>query len=346
VSKHAVTVRGLVRTEDLGVTLPHEHLLCDLVCRYSAAPDEARLGKQPQLKDRWRLIRRPAGYRANLDGTSVDSAIDEAALFRQAGGGTIVDLTPLGLSPDVAGLRRIAEVTELNVIASSGYYVDAALPDWVRTASIDELAARLIDDVLTGGREKIRRGAIGEIGIEGPTQLELRCVQAAGRAQARTGAPVFLDVMSGIFPQYRDSTEEIIRLYAAAGGDLRKLVLCHQDGSGDDPRYQESVLKRGIWMEYDTFGSEGVFALGERYIQLPTDTQRVNEVAALVKAGLGSRLLISQDICYQTAKCSWGGWGFIHLLETLKPRFVAAGLTEAGFFSLMRDNPAELFGFA
>lgn len=345
-SKHAVTVKGLVAAEDLGITLPHEHLLCDLVCRYSAAADEAGLAKQPRLEDRWRLLRRPAGYRVNLDGTSVDSAIGEAGLFRQAGGQTIVDLTPLGLSPDPAGLQRVAEVTGLNVIAGTGYYVDASLPDWVRTATVEQLASRLIEDVLTGGSDGIRRGAIGEIGIEGPTELELRCVRAAGRAQARTGAPVFLHVVSGIFPQYRDSTEEIITLYAHEGGDLRKLVLCHQDGSGDDQNYQESVLKRGIWMEYDTFGSEGVFAFGDSYVQLPTDTQRVNEVAALVRAGLGSRLLVSQDICYQTAKCSWGGWGFIHLLETLKPRFIAAGVAEGMFYSMMRDNPREVFAFA
>jgi phosphotriesterase-related protein len=345
-SQHAVTVTGLVRAEDLGTTLPHEHLLCDLGCRYSPADDEATLGAQPRLEDRWRLLRRPAGYRVNLDGTSVDSAIGEAELFRQAGGRTIVDLTPLGLSPDAAGLRRVAEATGLNVIASTGYYVDGALPEWVRRASVEQLADRLVEDVRTGGAERIRRGAIGEIGIEGPTELELRCVQAAGRAQARTGAPVFLHVMSGIFAQYRNSTEEVIEIYRRAGGDLRRLVLCHQDGSGDDPQYQEGVLKRGIWMEYDTFGSEGVFAFGDSYIQLPTDSQRIREVAALVRAGLGSRLLLSQDICYQTAKCSWGGWGFIHLLESLKPRFVAAGLSVAAFHSLMRDNPRELFAFA
>jgi len=345
-SKHAVTVRGLVRAEDLGTTLPHEHLLCDLVCRYKAAADEPDLQRQPQLRDRWRLLRQPAGYRVNLDGTSVDSALEEAALFAKAGGRTIVDLTSLGISPNAVGLRQISELTGLNVISGTGYYVDASLPDWVRSASVEQLASRLVEDVLTGGSEQIRRGAIGEIGIEGPTELELRCVQAAGRAQAQTCAPVFLHVVSGIFPAYRDSTEEVIRLYEQEGGDLHKLVLCHQDGSGDDQAYQERVLKRGIWMEYDTFGSEGVFAFGDSYIQLPTDTQRVQEIAALVKAGFGARLLISQDICYQTGKCSWGGWGFIHLMETMKPRFAAAGIHEPTFYSLMRDNPRDLFAFA
>ncbi len=344
--KSAICVTGLVPGRDLGVTLPHEHLLIDFTCRYSAAADEGTLGPQPRFSDRWKLLREPAGYRVNLLGTSVESAIEECGHFAASGGRTIVDLTPRGAGDDALGLRRIAEATGLNVIASTGYYIDASLPDWVRQASVEELAARLVDDVETGGVEGVRRGAIGEIAIEGPTELELRCVQAAGRAQARTGAPVFLHVMSGILPAYRDSTEEVIALYCREGGDPRRLVLCHQDGSGDDQAYQESILRRGIWIEYDTFGSEGVFGFGETYIQLPTDSQRISELAELVRAGFQSQLLISQDVCYQTGKRSWGGTGLAHILDTLKPRFIAGGIAGPVVDRLMRENPRSLFAFA
>ncbi len=59
--KSAICVTGLVAGKDLGVTLPHEHLLIDFSCRYSAAADENELGPQPQLGDRWRLLREPPG---------------------------------------------------------------------------------------------------------------------------------------------------------------------------------------------------------------------------------------------------------------------------------------------
>ena len=343
--QHAITVTGPVPGEDLGITLPHEHLLIDFTCRYRPAADEPSLGVQPRLEDRWRLLRSPAGYRANLLGNDVESAVRECFHFAQAGGCTIVDLTGRGLGPDVCGLKRIAERTGLKIIAATGYYIDAALPDWARTATVDELTQRLVDDIQLGGAEGIRRGAIGEIAIEGPTELELRCVRAAGRAQARTGAPVFLHVMSGIFPQFRDSTDEIIAMYEHEGGDLRRLVLCHQDGSGDDQAYQERLLARGIWLEYDTFGSEGVFALEDRYVQLPTDTQRIQELAQLVAAGYSGQLLISQDVCYQSGKRSWGGTGLAHILETLPPRFAAAGVDARGLESIMRDNPRRLLTF-
>ncbi|MGH7107778.1 MAG: hypothetical protein ACREFT_14865 [Acetobacteraceae bacterium] len=140
---------GLIAGDQLGITLPHEHLLIDFSCRYVPAPDAGQLGPQPQLADRWKLLRQPAGYRANLDGAGIESAIAECQHFINAGGRTIVDLTGLGLGPNPKGLREIASRTGLNIIAATGYYVDAALPEWVRKASVEELAKRLIDDIRT-----------------------------------------------------------------------------------------------------------------------------------------------------------------------------------------------------
>jgi len=343
--EYAITVSGLVHRSELGITLPHEHLLIDFSCRYSSAPDESSLGSQPALADRWRLLRYPAGYRSNLEGKSVDSAVREALWFKEAGGRTIVDLTGVGLSPDVKGLRQIADATGLNVIAASGLYIDSSLPQWVRDATVEELTDHIVADIERGGREGIRRGAIGEIAIETATELEMKCLRAGAKAQARTGAPCFLHVMSGILPQYRSMTDDIISIYVKEGGALHKLVLCHQDGSGDDVSYQERLLKMGLWFEYDTFGSEGVFAFGDTYIQLPTDSQRIAEVATLIGRGFLGQLLISQDVCYQTGKRSWGGHGLAHILDSLLPRFEAGGIDRATVMRLMSDNPSRLFSY-
>lgn len=344
--KHAITVTGPVRADELGITLPHEHLLADFTCRYRPAPDEAAVGNGLLLSDRARLLRDPAGYRVNLLATDLDAALVECAWFKESGGRTIVDLTSAGLSPDFAGLKKIAERSGLNIVASTGLYIDQSLPAWARELPLDALANRLIADIQNGGVEGVRRGAIGEIAVESGSDVEIKCVRAAARAQAMTGAPCFFHVMSGILPEFRGLTDELIQLYSAEGADLSRLVLCHQDGSGFDPAYQERLLSLGLWLEYDTFGSEGVFAFGSRYIQLPTDSQRIEEVAALLRLGHGHRLLISQDICYQTARRARGGWGYAHILDTLRPRFAAAGVHEEGLMTMMRDNPAELLSFA
>lgn len=342
---HALTVNGPVRASELGVTLPHEHLLLDFSVRYAPIPGEDEVRTPLAIEDRWRLIRHPAAHKMNLVGVDIENSIREAGYFKAAGGRTVVDLTPIPLSPGPAGLRTISARTGLNVIASTGYYIDASLPAWVRSASVQALADHLVEDLTTGGAEKIRRGAIGEIAVETASELELRCVRAAGRAQHRTGAPCFFHVMSGILPSFREANEHTLDAYLEEGGDPKRLVLCHQDGSGDDPKYQMGLLNRGFYLEYDTFGSEGVFAFGPKYLQLPTDTQRIRELKVLIDAGFADQLLISQDVCYQSAKRTWGGWGMAHILDTLWPRFLAEGIAEPVLRGIMRDNPARLLGF-
>lgn len=339
-------VNGPISAQDLGLTLPHEHLLLDMSVRYLPHPDEGAIAEQPRLEDRWRMLSDPAGYRENLQGTDIGSAMFEVSQFQAAGGRTIVDLTAEGLHPDPSGLRDIALSLDINVISGTGYYIAQSLPGWVLSASVTDLAHKLIDDIATGGDAGVPRGAIGEIALESGQDIEFACIAAAARAQSETGAPVFMHVMSGILPAFRTMTEDALALFVREGGDLEKLVLCHQDGSGADVEYQQSLLDKGIILEYDTFGSEGVFAFGKDYIQLPTDSQRMHELRALFDLGYGHRLLISQDICYQSSKRAWGGGGFAHIIEVLYPRFATIGFGEEDLRMLMVTNPASVFAFA
>lgn len=190
------------------------------------------------------------------------------------------------------------------------------------------------------------RGAIGEIALESGDDIEFTCIAASARAQSETRAPVFMHEMSGILPDYRELTDQALTLFVREGGDVRNLVLCHQDGSGIDVEYQVSLLEKGIILAYYTFGSEGVFAFGKEYVQLPTDTQRIQELRVLCDRGYASQLLISQDVCYQSSKRSWGGGGFAHILDSLYPRFFAHGFTVEDIHQLMVANPATVFAFA
>jgi phosphotriesterase-related protein len=343
-SKSAVTVTGLIPEESLGLTLPHEHVLIDFTCRYRAAADETDV-VLPSLSERWRVLREPAGYRANLDGTSVAVATTEVDAFKASGGSTIVDLSVIGLGSDPRGLVEVVEATGVNIIAGTGTYVTDSVGDELRNASVEELETRFVDEIENGGAEGIRRGVIGEIGIEAQTEFEVRAVVAAARAQARTGAPCYLHVLSGIIASSRPSVLELVDRYVTEGGDPARLVLCHQDGSGDDIEYQKSILDRGAWLEYDTFGFESVFGLGDDYIQLPTDSQRIRELKRLIDEGYQDQLLISHDICYQMMRRSWGGWGYAHLLDVLPGRFRAAGIDSETLQRLMVHNPARLLCF-
>src|SRR5262249_29181514 len=90
-----MTVRGPIGGDRLGLTLPHEHLFIDL----------------------FRVTRVRDGL---LNDETL--AIQEAARFKAAGGGALVEVTNHGLKRNAAGLRRVAEATDLHVVMGSGWY--------------------------------------------------------------------------------------------------------------------------------------------------------------------------------------------------------------------------------
>ncbi len=339
----AHTVRGPLPVSRLGRTLVHEHVLLDFRCRYHPAPDEGELAAhQPAPADRFRLVRRPAGYLVNLLREDLDEAATELGYFAAAGGGTIVDLTTLGLGPDPVGLRTLSERVDVHLVAGTGVYIGASAPTWVHDAPVAALAEHFCDELLTGGAEGVLRGVIGEIGVEGFTPVELRCFDAATIAQRRTGAPLFAHVLSGIRPGDRPAVEGLVERYLDAGGDPAKLVLCHQDGTGDDPAHQDRLLARGVTLAYDTFGFESTLVRPDGFIQLPSDVQRIREVNRIVQDWGPSQVVVSHDLCYRMMLRSWGGWGWTHLFDTVAPRLEAAGVGADALRSILVENPARL----
>ncbi len=337
----AQTVLGPVPRAALGFTLPHEHLIIDFRCRYRpGSEDEVRLPFDPG--DRWRLVASPAYHEVNLRRTSPEDAVFELQPFIEAGGRTVVDLTTIGLGPDRRSLALVAAATGVNVIGSTGVYVHLSHPDWVHSASLDELVAMMVNDLTPTDEGDPPAGVIGEIGIEGLEPCELKVLEASAIASSQTGASVWVHVVSGALPETRPSTIAVVDRFIAAGGDPNRLVLCHQDGSGDDRGYQDDLLARGVILEYDTFGFETGFTRDGAFVQLPSDTRRIHEVADLWRRGHGNRILLSHDLCYRMMTRQWGGWGLGHLPTTLRQRFAEAEIDECRWRIMTVDTPGKL----
>lgn len=341
----AMTVRGPLPAEDLRTTITHEHLLIDFRCRFTGSPASADIGPELDPRDRWRLVQEPAAYEANLLRNDVDAAIDEVNAYLRAGGRSIVDATTEGLGPDTAGLLRISEATGANIVASTGIYAHVSHASWVHEATVETLAGFMVDAINVPDEAGVRRGFIGEIGVDGPTDCEIEVVRAAAIAQRETGAPVSIHLLSGALPDKRADALAVVDEFVSAGGDPRHLIACHQDGSGDDPEYQEQLLRQGITLEYDTFGFESVFAYKGAFVQLPTDTRRIAEIAHLWERGWGDQVVLSQDVCYRMMTREWGGWGIAHIIDALPRRFASAGIADAELNTMMVSTPGRLLGF-
>ena len=346
------TVRGLIDPADLGRTLMHEHFLFDLRALHRRQPWDtngafANAKSTPNIRARVQW-----DWFANLDELFVDDeslVIREVELFREAGGGAIVDCTTVGLARDPEAIRRISEATGVHVTMGAGYYQDRLIPAAFDECTVDEIADEIVRDIEDGVRDAsaadgspIRAGHIGEIGTTIPTQRELKSLRAAARAQGRTGA--MLNIHQSYTPGDRIVQHMLADTVEQNRGDLHRTVFSHMDRTGQDLEQQLSLLRRGITIEYDEFGYE----VGNRNWDRSSiqDVQRVREIARLADAGFLDQLAVAHDISFKRMLVANGGWGFAHLLERVLDGFRWAGLSDADIDQLLVLTPRRLLTLA
>lgn len=333
-----MTVLGPIAPQDLGVTLMHEHLLIDLTCIWHPARfdwQEPLIDLSPTLHNRGDLSLDPYVSRPNLRLDSVEDAVEELAPYRQAGGGSVVDLTVQGIDPRPEALAAIARSAGINVVMGCGYYVRRAHPPAL--AGLDEtaLAEHLIEEIAEGvGDTAIRPGIIGEIGTSSPIhEVEGKVLRAAVRAQRVTGLAINVHV--SIFAR---EAIRVLDVLERAGADLTRVVISHLDEMLD-PIYHRAVLRRGAYVEFDTFGSE--FYFGEE-VREPSDAERIDALLGLLHEGWADQLLLSQDVCTKIQLRRYGGHGYSHILRTIVPRLTCRGVDDDTIRALLIENPMRV----
>src|SRR2546426_1171335 len=345
-SERVQTVLGSIRGDEIGVTLPHEHLLIDFEVMFvePTAPRDKARSREPVSLANLGWVRQ--NFNANLDNLRLvdeQAAQDEILLFKDAGGRTVVDPTPRTLARDPLALARIARATGLNVVMGAGYYVAASHPADMDRRTVDDLAREMIADVTIGiGDTGVHAGLLGEIGTTYPwTENEKKVLRAAIVAQRATGAPLMIH--PGRHPGMPMELAEFVR---KEGGDLHRTIMCHLCRTIADVRSVIDLAQTGIWLEYDLFGMENSFYPYNPSFDMPNDGGRMAHVLALVAAGHRDQILMSHDIAYKTSLVKYGGYGYYHLLLNVVPRLRAKGVDDAGLTRLLVENPARAFAFA
>ncbi|HSS35248.1 MAG TPA: phosphotriesterase-related protein [Patescibacteria group bacterium] len=310
---HVQTVRGPVAPDALGFVLPHEHT-------------GIALWHIPDRWDYWEL--------------TVDDAIvvPELAAFRAAGGGSLVDLTATGVGRDPGRLRRYAEATGLNIVMGCGWYRAAYYPTeaLIDRRSVDDLADELVREFELGvGETGIRPGIIGEIGTDKPwlTAQEERVHRAAARASRRTGMAITTHaVMSPVGLAQ-------LRVFEEEGADPARVIVGHAD-SYPVLDHHLAIVGRGANVEFDFLGMSFT----------PTETHGeariVDLLAELVARGHADRILLSQDVCHNSQLKTYGGNGYVYVIERFLPRLRDAGISESVIRTMTVDNPARILTLA
>ena len=297
------TVLGDVSPDAIGgVTLFHEHLSIRL------SPD------QPSATD------------------DIDNVVREIRTAAEEGVGCIVDGGHPDMRRDLDAVLRVANETDVHVVASGGYYMERFYPSEIATTSEDQIAEDLTAEAL-----RDRLGAFGEIGQNSNaaemTPSELKVFRAVGKAHIATGIPIFTHNAYGTGENVRpDAGLTQLDALESVGVSPDHIVIGHACCL-DDP--SASVLiriaERGAFVGFDRVTGGRV-----------EDSQKVETIMTFLEAGHIDKLLISSDF---TGRRSEARPGYGNSITVFAPLLRAAGIDEDVLRVIQRDNPRRFLAF-
>jgi len=350
------TVLGIIDADDLGVTLPHEHLLHGGSSSF-VEPTEAserKLAHQPITLENlyWVRLNRYNNI-DNLKQTDEQLAIKEALLYKWAGGDTIVELTNIGIGRDPLALARISRATGLNVVMGAGYYVELSHPPELAAKTEEEITEGIVRDIMVGvGDTGVRAGIIGEIGCSTPLEdSERKVLRASAAAQRHTGAAL------NIHPSFRDDLVlEIIKILGDTGANLSRTIISHcgHFAFNNNRTIHRKLADAGCYIEFDIFGypilpyppTVSAIATEGRLLGMPSEVDSIGEIKLLIDEGYLNHILISQDICFKHCYVTYGGAGYAHILREVVPWMRRGGISDEQIHTMMVENPKRVLPFA
>lgn len=338
-----MTVTGPIDPADLGVTLMHEHLFVDLrrPARFHRPGEDSPAAHEPLSQSNLAHVRHgfPNADNDRLD--DYDDMLNETRAFTDAGGRTIVDVTPIGVGREPELLARLSRETGMPIVMGGAFYTPTFHPADMDDRTVDDLADEIVRDIAVGvGATGIRSGIIGEVGSDSHplTDNELKSIRAAGRASSVTGAPITFHV-GGV------NGEKILMLdiVAEEGVVPENVVIGHGGELLHNPEFAEKVFARGVFVELDFLASPGS---PWGHLILGSDHRVAAGIAELVAAGYERQLLLGHDVCQKIQLKKYGGQGFDYISKHFLPALARLGVSDTALHAIMVENPARALTFA
>ncbi len=284
-----------------GITYMHEHITIDL-----------------------------SGIKKDLDCRLdiMDETIEEFKNLKKKGVSNILDVTNRGMGRNMDYLLKVQEMTEINIIPSTGYYKEPFLPEEVYRLTEKELAKIMSDEIILGIEDTgIKAGVIGEVGTGkgNISEMERKLLNAAALAHVETGRVITTHTTLGTLGL------EQIEIFKQWGVNLEKVIIGHVDLSGDT-EYILRLIDRGVFVAFDTIGK----------INYMTEEKRLDMLKEICKRGLSGRVVMSMDITRKSHLKSRGGLGYGYLLESFVPFIKGNGVSQEDIEKMLITNPLNI----
>lgn len=273
-----------------------------------------------------------SGVKNNIDCKLNDFEKTKKELLRlkELGVTRIVDVTNMGMGRNIEFITRLEKETGIEILMSTGYYKEPFFPKEVEKLSIEKLEEKLINDIKIGidGTNK-KATFIGEIGtgFEKMTSLEEKVFIVASRVQKKTGVYISTHTSLGKLGH------EQLDIIEKNGGNLEKVILGHTDLS-KDIHYIETLLKRGVYISFDTIGK----------INYLSEEKRIEYIKYLCDRGWENKILLSVDLTRQSHLKENGGIGYSYLLEEFVPKLLENGVELEKIEKFLVENPKKILG--
>lgn len=330
-----MTVTGELPANQLGITSPHEHIFIDMK-KCVTPPENAPkvFYDNISIDNRVEIFLDPYGIWDNAVLDELNKAVEEVAYFKQWGGQTIIDCTLDEIGRDPLAMKEISEKTGVNIILGCGHYYQMTHPEYLGSATVEELAGEMLKDLNVGiGDTDVRAGIIGEIGTSAlMSDDEKKVLHAAGMASVQTGKAIHVHT-----DLYTENGFEIIDILTGEGALPQRICIDHVD-VWLRPDYIRALLDRGVYVEFDNFGKEFYVSEARRFAY---DLERIHVLKMLIDEGYQDQLLISNDICLKSMWKAYGGLGYGHILRGVKYMALENGIDEAAYMSLLTKNVAN-----
>ncbi len=312
--KRINTTLGSLRSDSLGKVNVHDHIILDTAQNENIPED--------------------------FHHTDVDLISREVASWKAAGGGAIVDSSPIGVGRNIALLNKTSRYSQVPFIVSSGFHKLSYYPKdhWLFTASEAEIAdilhAECVEGILIDDRypQQSKRSSTKanmlKIGVDpqGINQIQSKLLKAAAKTSNLLEVPLM------IHTEPKVPFEALIHTLDRASLEPSRVVICHM-GKSLDFELHRTLAEKGYYLEFD-----------EMVRPAPPLQDLANTILSLFEKGYGHSVLFAGDLARRGYwSCYDGQPGLAYLITTLEDELIRLGFSEEMLDQIWIDNPQSLF---